>query len=49
MIQAENYFTDVTMLALLGKIHREGRSYFYQEKGKKKNNKKKPSELEYVI
>ena len=35
MIQAENYFTDVTMLALLGKIHREGRTYFYQSKKKK--------------
>ena len=47
VIQAENYFTDVTMLALLGKVHREGRTYFYQSK--KKNKKKKPSELECVI
>ena len=30
VIQAENYFTDVTMLALLGK----GRIYFYQSKKK---------------
>ena len=35
VIQAENYFTDVTMLALLVKIHREGRTYFYQSKKKK--------------
>ena len=42
VIQAENYFTYVTMLA-----HREGRTYFYQSK--KKNTKKKPSKLECVI
>ena len=35
VIQGENYFTEVTMLALLGKIHREGRTYFYQSKKKK--------------
>ena len=33
VIQAENYFTEVTMLALLGKIHRE--EHFYQSKKKK--------------
>ena len=42
VIQAENYFTDITMLALFGKIHREGRS-------QKKYNKKKPSELKCII
>ena len=47
MIQAENYFTEVTMFALLGKIHREGRTYFYQSQ--KKKNYKKSSELECVI
>ena len=35
VIQAENYFTYVTMLALFGKVHREGRTYFYQSKKKK--------------
>ena len=50
VIQAANYFTDATMLALLGKIHREGRKYFYQSKKKNNNKKKKkPSELECVI
>ena len=34
VIQAENYFTHVPMLARLGKIHREGRTYFYQSKKK---------------
>ena len=51
VIQAENYFTDVTMFALLGKIRREGRTYFYQSK--KKNIyiyiNKRPSENECII
>ena len=40
VIQAENYFTDVTMFALLGKIHIEGRTYIYQSQKKKKKKKK---------
>ena len=43
VIHAENYFTDVTMLALLGKIHREEHIFISQ---RKKNKKKYELECE---
>ena len=43
MIQAENYFTDVTMFALLGKIRREKKKNIYIYINKR------PSEIECVI
>ena len=39
VIQAENYFTEVTMLALLGKIHREEHIFISQRKKIRRNHK----------